>query len=153
VDPVTQPVSIASMEHPSQPKKTTRPRRTKPAAKAVAAPAWLVHLAPDGGPASVPPIALTNPDVTFGTDPVQSTFILDEPVLSPLHARIQQSEAGYVIFDLGSVGGTWVNYEPVTREGHPLNHGDRVHFGYLVFRFELKNPPSIPELTITPTDS
>jgi len=151
-DPVTQPVDIAALEPPSQPKKTTRPRRLKSAVKPTDAPAWLVRLAADGEADPVPPIALTDPETTFGTDPVQAEFILDEPALSPLHARIRQAEAGYSIFDAGSVAGTWVNYEPVGREGHPLNHGDRVHFGNLMVRFELKNPPAVSEPTITPSD-
>jgi hypothetical protein len=152
VDPVTQPVTIVSLEPASQPRKT-RPRRAKAAIKAADAPAYLVRLSPDGEPAPVTPIPLTSPDMTFGTDPVQSTCILDEPVLSPLHARIQQSEAGYAIFDQGSVAGTWVNYELVAREGHSLKHGDKVHFGHLMYRFEMKNPPALNEPTVTPADS
>jgi hypothetical protein len=58
-----------------------------------------------------------------------------------------------VVFDQNSVAGTWVNYETVTREGYPLKHGDRVHFGHLMYRFELKTPPFIPEPVITPADS
>ena len=148
-DPLTQPIS-AITEPPTGKKKMSR--RAKPDMVTDAA-AWLVRLNPDGEPASVISIPVAIPGMTLGTDPVQSTYILDEPSISPLHARIQQTEAGYAIFDQNSVAGTWVNYEPVTREGYPLKHGDRVHFGKLMYRFELKNPPATPEPILTPADS
>ena len=85
-------------------------------------------------------------DMTFGTDPVQSIRVLDDPSISPLHARIKHTEDGiYMIYDHGSVAGTWVNYEPVTREGRRLAHGDRIHFGQLVYRFDLNQPPAESE--------
>jgi hypothetical protein len=152
-DPLTQPVSIAALEPPSQPKKKGSSRRAKEDAKAADAPARLVRLTPDGEADPVPPLPLTEPETTFGTDPVQSAVILDEPVISPRHARIQQTDSGYTIFDQGSVAGTWVNGAPVTREGHPLKHGDRVNFGIIAYRFELKNPPDTAEPTVTPADS
>ncbi len=146
-DPLTQPIS-AVVEPPTARKKqrTTRPDQ-------VTNDAWarLVRLNADGTAGAASPIPLSGPDVTLGTDPVQSAIILDDPMLSPLHARIQQdlTGSGYLIFDQNSLAGTWVNYEPVTREGHPLNHGDRVHFGNLMYRFELKNPPEDSEPAIT----
>jgi hypothetical protein len=149
-DPLTQPVS-AVVEPPTGKKK---PRRTRPDQVPDAA-ACLIRLEPDGRPAPVSPIPIASPDVTIGTDPVQAAVILDEPSISPLHARIQQNltGTGYLIFDQNSIAGTWVNYEPVTQEGYPLKHGDRVHFGHLSYRFELKNPPDISEPIITPANS
>jgi pSer/pThr/pTyr-binding forkhead associated (FHA) protein len=80
--------------------------------------------------------------MTFGTDPVQSLRVLDDPSISPLHARIKRNgEGAFHIYDHGSVAGTWVNYEPVTREGRRLTHGDRIHFGQLMYRFDLNQPP------------
>jgi len=150
-DPLTQPVS-AVVEPPTGGKK--KPRRTRPDQVPDAA-AWLIRLEPDGKPAASSPIPLPSPDITIGTDPVQAAVILDEPSIAPLHARIQQNltGAGYLIFDQNSLAGTWVNYEPVTQEGHPLKHGDRVNFGHLSYRFELKEPPIISDPVITPADS
>jgi hypothetical protein len=150
-DPLTQPISIASVEPPTGKKKT--PRRGKTDKVTTDAAAWLIRLNPDGKPASVTAIPISTSGITIGTDPVQATYILDESSISSLHARIQLTDAGYVIFDQNSVAGTWVNYEPATREGHPLKHGDRVHFGHLLYRFELKDPPAIPEPVITLSDS
>jgi hypothetical protein len=147
IDPLTQPIS-AVVEPPTGRKKqrTARPDQVKNDAAA-----RLVRINTDGTAAASSPIAILGADVTLGTDPVQSAVILDEPALSPLHARIQQdlTGSGFLIFDQNSAAGTWVNYEPVTREGHPLNHGDRVHFGNLMYRFELKNPPDDSEPAIT----
>ncbi|MBV6465646.1 MAG: hypothetical protein PGMFKBFP_00927 [Anaerolineales bacterium] len=140
-DPLTQPVP-AALEPPTGRRKTTK--RAAPDQVTDAA-ARLVRLEPDGTPAAAAPIPIDLPELTLGTDPVQASVILDDPALSPLHARIRQTEAGYAIFDQFSVAGTWVNYEPVTQEGHPLKHGDRVNFGHLTYRFEMKNPPTVTE--------
>lgn len=96
--------------------------------------------------ASVSPILLTEKEITFGTDPVQSIHVLDDPSLAPRHARITRTDDGnYLLADAGSIAGTWVNFEPVGKEGHLLQHGDVVHFGQLAFRFELKDPPVAAE--------
>jgi predicted component of type VI protein secretion system len=72
--------------------------------------------------------------------------VLDDLSISPLHARIKQAEdGGFIIYDHASVAGTWVNYEPVPREGHRLAHGDRIHFGQLFYRFDLNRPPTASE--------
>jgi pSer/pThr/pTyr-binding forkhead associated (FHA) protein len=112
----------------------------------VDAPGYLIRLTNSGEPASAAPIPLFEKDMTFGTDPVQSKRVLDDPSISPLHARIKQTEDGnFIIYDHGSVAGTWVNYEPITREGHRLAHGDRIHFGQLAYRFDLSQPPAESE--------
>jgi hypothetical protein len=150
-DPVTQPV--VAMTEPPAPvtKKTkTQPRRTifppRPARVVINAPAYLTRLTNGGEPASAAPIPLAEKDMTFGTDPVQSKCVLDDPSIAPLHARIKRMEDGsFIIYDHGSIAGTWVNYEPTTREGRRLAHGDRIHFGQMAYRFDLNPAPSIPE--------
>lgn len=151
-DPLTQPV-IAAAEPPASAikKSKTQPRRLiekfQPrVTRIVQAPAYLTRLTNGGEPASVVPIPLAEKDMTFGTDPVQSKRVLDDPSIAPLHARIKQSEDGnFIIYDHGSIAGTWVNYEPITREGQRLAHGDRIHFGQLVYRFDLNPAPAAPE--------
>jgi pSer/pThr/pTyr-binding forkhead associated (FHA) protein len=152
-DPVTQPV-IAVAEPPAsatkkaktQPRKIMQKFQPKPARLTANAPAYLIRLTSGGEPASAAPIPLAEKDMTFGTDPVQSKRVFDDPSIAPLHARIKQTEDGsFIIYDHGSIAGTWVNYEPITREGHRLAHGDRIHFGQLVYRFDLNPAPSVPE--------
>ena len=154
-DPLTQPV-VALTEPPAPAAKNakkskTAPRRalwfrSKPAIRLPDAPAYLTRLTNGGEPASAAPIPLIEKEMTFGTDPVQSLRVLDDPSISPLHARIKRNgEGAFHIYDHGSVAGTWVNYEPVTRDGCRLAHGDRIHFGQLLYRFELRQPPTEPE--------
>jgi hypothetical protein len=150
-DPLTQPV-VALTEPPvsATKKSKTEPRRAgwlpiKPN-RIAEAPAYLIRLMNGGEPASVSPIPIAEMDMTFGTDPVQSMRVLDDLSISPLHARIKRAEDGdFIIYDHGSVAGTWVNYEPVPREGHRLAHGDRIHFGQLFYRFDLNRPPAASE--------
>ncbi len=152
-DPLTQPVAALTEPSRSAAKKTkTEPRRagaswlpSKPA-RVEDAPAYLVRLVNGGAPASVAPIPVLEKDMTFGTDPVQSMRVLDDPSISALHARIKQTEEGvFMIYDHGSVAGTWVNFDPVPREGRRLSHGDRIHFGGLVYRFDVKQAPPASE--------
>lgn len=151
-DPLTQPVH-AETELPATKKSKTEPRKKiitrlqpKASARVAEAPAYLIRLTNSGEPASAVPIPLAEKDMTFGTDPVQSKRVLDDPSISPLHARIKQTEDGsFIIYDHGSIAGTWVNYEPITREGQRLAHGDRVNFGQLGYRFDLSRPPAESE--------
>ncbi len=155
-DPVTQPVAALTESPVLRPSATKRsktaPRRgawlqASPwASRLPEAPAYLHRLTNGGEPASILPIPLLEKDLTFGTDPVQCTRVLDDPSISPLHARIKQtSDGGFVIYDHSSVAGTWVNYEPVTREGRRLAHGDRIHLGQLMYRFNLNQPAAESE--------
>ena len=147
-DPLTQPV-FALTEPPASATKKSKavPRRSfwfrsKPAIRLPDAPAYLTRLTNGGEPATAAPIPVLEKEMTFGTDPVQSLRVLDDPSISPLHARIKRNGDGaFHIYDHGSVAGTWVNYEPVAREGRRLCHGDRIHFGQLLYRFELNQPP------------
>ena len=151
-DPLTQPV-VAVTEPPASAAKKSKTQPRKMVEKLQSrsnritdAPAYLTRLTTGGEPASALPIPLAEKDMTFGTYPVQSKRVLDDPSISPLHAHIKQTEDGhFIIYDHGSIAGTWVNYEPITREGHRLAHGDRIHFGQLSYRFDLSQPPAESE--------
>ena len=162
-DPLTQPVVV-----PTEPpvtaakngkKSKTTPRRAvwfrpRQTSRVPEAPAYLTRLTNGGEPASALPIPVMEKEMTFGTDPVQSMRVLDDPSISPLHARIKRNgEGAFYIYDHGSVAGTWVNYEPVTREGRRLTHGDRIHLGQLMYRFDLNQPPAESEPKVTPKKS
>ncbi len=160
-DPLTQPVT-AILERPNgngngkvKERTPTKPRRAARSQPAPAeAPARLQRLISDPlaapgetlKPAPGTPIPLLEKEMTFGTDPVQSMHVLDDPSLAPRHARIVQADDGqFLVADAGTIAGTWVNFEPVGKEGHALQHGDVVHFGQLIYRFELKDPPPVAE--------
>jgi hypothetical protein len=154
-DPLTQPVvvptELPAVSAKNARKSKTAPRRTvwfrsKPVSRLPDAPAYLTRLTNGGEPASAAPIPVIEKEMTIGTDPVQSLRVLDDPSISPLHARIKRNGDGaFHIYDHGSVAGTWVNYEPVTREGRRLAHGDWIHFGQLMYRFDLQQPPAETE--------
>jgi hypothetical protein len=161
-DPLTQPVVVpteAPVAAKNGKKSKTAPRRTvwfrpKTSLRLPDAPAYLTRLTNGGEPATAAPIPVLEKEMTFGTDPVQSLRVLDDPSISPLHARIKRNGDGaFHIYDHGSVAGTWVNYEPVTREGRRLAHGDRIHFGQMMYRFDLNQPPVEPEPKITSKNS
>jgi pSer/pThr/pTyr-binding forkhead associated (FHA) protein len=81
--------------------------------------------------------------MTFGSDPIQATRVLDDPSVSPLHARLKAENGQFMLSDEKSVAGTWVNYEPLAAP-RPLRHGDVLQIGRLSYRFMLRRPPEIP---------
>jgi predicted component of type VI protein secretion system len=112
--------------------------------------ASLIRIQSDGQVLPVTPIALVEQEIIFGTDPVQCSQILDDSSISLVHARIRQTDdGGFLLVDNGSIAGTWVNYEPIPREGYRLTHGDMVNFGQLIYRFTLRVPPVTSKPTIT----
>jgi len=143
-DPVTQPV------HPRA-EQTPNPFAWARRARPVAAPAYLERVDADGWPATGIPIPIAANEVTFGTDPTQALQVIDDPALSPLHARLRHDEKGnFLLSDQNSVAGTWVNYEQITNEGRKLQHGDIIHFGVRAYRFMLRKPPTLPEPIVEP---
>jgi pSer/pThr/pTyr-binding forkhead associated (FHA) protein len=82
----------------------------------------LVWERPDGARVEFP---LTAPVMTVGRDET-ADIIVDEPLVSRLHARIERRGEDYVVLDLGSTNHTKVNGEPVTERA--LSHGDEVRF-------------------------
>jgi predicted component of type VI protein secretion system len=88
-------------------------------------------------------------EVTFGRDPTLATMVIDLPSLEGLHARLRQGEDGsFILYDQGSVAGTWVNYVPVSSEGARLEHGDMVHIGRAKYRFLYGSPGHIRHVVI-----
>ncbi len=146
-DPLTQPVP--ALTEPPAAERRAKPRfgwMNLGQSRVPSAPAYLIRLKNGGEPASASPIPLLEKETTFGADPVQSMHVLDDPSISPLHARIRRTVDGdFLLMDHGSVAGTWVNYEPVTRAGIRLKHGDRIHFGMMYYRFDLNQAPAESE--------
>jgi pSer/pThr/pTyr-binding forkhead associated (FHA) protein len=53
--------------------------------------------------------------ITLGRDP-QADVFLDNPGISREHARIDKTDDGYVVEDLGSANGTYLNDEQIQRK-------------------------------------
>jgi hypothetical protein len=140
-DPLTQPV----------PGELARRGMRLPWARPLKQPeAYLVRLREDGQPMNAPSVPILVPTMSFGSDPLQVTRILDDPSVSPLHARLSRENGEYILADEGSTAGTWVNYEQLTAPRR-LQHGDVLHIGRLSYRFMLHKPPTRTIPKITPT--
>jgi hypothetical protein len=71
--------------------------------------------------------------VTVGRSP-HSDIVLDESFVSSTHARLSMQGQLYVVEDLGSTNGTFVNEKQVTSA--PLHMDARLRIGETVFRYE-----------------
>jgi hypothetical protein len=155
-DPVFQPVE--NVARPAPTVRLTRwanrlhwPQRTTPRAAPVAYleriydPNSLEALTPS------PPHPIYTTEITLGNDPSQATFVLDEPSVAPLHARLHQNgEQEFYLSDLDSVSGTYINYLPTNGNPIRIEHGDQLHFGRAGFRFRLNPPPQTSPPAVEP---
>ena len=103
--------------------------------------AFLTYIQEDEGHTSVPPVPLPpDGEITLGSDPEQANMLLDDPSVDALHASLKKQDGNFVVQDLGSIAGTWVNYQPAAPEGTQLRHADLIYFGRVGFRFTLRQP-------------
>jgi len=73
--------------------------------------------------------------ITIGRSP-GNDVTLDYPAVSRNHARIFRADGGYVVEDVGSSNGTFVNGERVLpRQPRPLQPGDTIRVGPIKFTF------------------
>jgi len=78
---------------------------------------------------------LQNQIWTIGRDPNQSSLPIRDRRLSRCHAAIRYDSAcGFVLFDLNSTNGTYVNGVRI-RQSHTLKDGDLIRLGSLNFGF------------------
>ena len=72
----------------------------------------------------------------LGRDPLTcSVSQPGDPSVSRQHAVVELSGGGYLVTDLGSANGTFINDAPVITPTR-LRVGDQVKFGGTVFRFQ-----------------
>lgn len=65
-----------------------------------------------------------------------SNLVIEDPAMSLLHARLQVSDDGSFVTDLGSTNGTWLNGRRIVNER--LHDGDLLQMGDSRFRVLLK---------------
>lgn len=70
--------------------------------------------------------------LTIGRKP-ENTISIDNLTVSGYHARIHKAGQGYILTDLQSTNGTFVNDKPIT--SHELKNGDSVTLGRQVLLF------------------
>lgn len=100
-------------ERPAAPPNPTRPVPTQ----------LVVHI-PDGRPRV---IELGGQAVLFGRSP-SSTVRLEDPYVSDDHARIYQADGSWMVADLKSTNGTFLNRVKVTTPT-PIAAGDQLGIG------------------------
>lgn len=80
------------------------------------------------------PFELTGDETVFGRHP-DCTIQLQSNMVSRRHARVFKQEGRYLLEDLQSGNGTYLNGKQITRP-EPLSNGDKFKFGPLLLRFE-----------------
>ncbi|MDX1948857.1 MAG: diguanylate cyclase [Pirellulaceae bacterium] len=93
-------------------------------------PNCLVRIHPAAGLGQI--LELDQPELVLGRDEACDIQLVDDSV-SRRHARIESTEEGSVISDLGSTNGTYINDERVSER--KLAPGDRLRLGNQIFRF------------------
>ena len=78
------------------------------------------------GPNAGTRLALTKPVTTVGRHP-DSDIFLDDITVSRRHAEVQRVASGFVVRDVGSLNGTYLNRERV--EESPLKNEDELQVG------------------------
>lgn len=106
------------------PRPAKQPRPAKVAKKAKVRGTRLVVVE---GPLAGTEIPLEGAQITLGRAP-DSTIVIDDDYASSRHARVYESEGSWVVEDLGSTNGTWIDRTRITtptvlQVGAPLRIG------------------------------
>lgn len=82
------------------------------------------------------------PHNTLGRHPSNTIQVLDK-IVSKEHCTISDRDGQFVLFDLGSLNGTYINGERVNGQ-QALNHGDEIAMGATRASFELTAAAGMP---------
>lgn len=118
---VAAPVPRAAAPRPAKAPKPEKAPRVKAGPRSLA----VVE-----GPLTGTVIPLGTADVTIGRAP-DSTIVLDDDYASNQHARLTLSNGTWVVTDLGSTNGTWIDRTRITTPT-PLAPGHRLKVGRTV---------------------
>jgi hypothetical protein len=72
------------------------------------------------------------PGAIYGRNPNKADVLIDDDKVSGLHARIQIKEEQFILIDLGSANGTWVNGEEISGN-RVIIQDDEIKMGDTVF--------------------
>jgi ABC transport system ATP-binding/permease protein len=88
---------------------------------------------------------LTRPEITIGRDP-NVDITIPSPAVSRRHARLIREGEGYLLEDLGSSNGTFLNGERLL-ERRLLKTGDQIRFGQAI-TLTYEAPADVPETLV-----
>ena len=103
----SRPAKAPRPAKPPKPAKVAKP--PKPAKHAKAGPALVVT----EGPLAQTVIPLGTAQITLGRAP-DSTLVIDDDYASSRHARLYPGDDGWIVEDLGSTNGTWIDRTRIT---------------------------------------
>ena len=78
---------------------------------------------------------------------IENTLVVDDPRVSRTHAQLRAINGRYIIFDLNSTGGTFVNGKRINQS--VLYPGDVISLAGAELIYGQKNPPPRPDLKET----
>ncbi len=91
-------------------------------------------------------IPLSQPLIRIGRR-LENNLVLDDPRVSRTHAELRAINGRYVLFDLNSTGGTYVNGVKITQS--VVYPGDVISLAGVNLVYGQKNPPPRPDLKET----
>jgi pSer/pThr/pTyr-binding forkhead associated (FHA) protein len=101
--------STRAPKAPRPPKAPKAPKPAKGSKHARSGPALIVT----EGPLAQTVIPLGTAQITLGRAP-DSTLVIDDDYASSRHARLYPGEDGWIVEDLGSTNGTWIDRTRIT---------------------------------------
>jgi pSer/pThr/pTyr-binding forkhead associated (FHA) protein len=78
---------------------------------------------------------------------LENDLVIDDPRVSRNHAQLRAIQGHYVLFDLSSTGGTFVNGSRVSES--VIYPNDSISLGGVILTFYQDNPPPRPDLLDT----
>ncbi|HEX9386163.1 MAG TPA: FHA domain-containing protein [Anaerolineales bacterium] len=78
---------------------------------------------------------------------LENDLVIDDPRVSRNHAQLRAIQGHYVLFDLSSTGGTFVNGSRVSET--IIYPNDSISLGGVILTFNQDNPPPRPDLVDT----
>jgi pSer/pThr/pTyr-binding forkhead associated (FHA) protein len=78
---------------------------------------------------------------------LENQLVIDDPRVSRTHAQLRAIKGRYVVFDLNSTGGTFVNGQRTSQSA--LYPGDVISLAGVTLVFGQDNPPPRPDLKDT----
>jgi ABC-type multidrug transport system ATPase subunit/pSer/pThr/pTyr-binding forkhead associated (FHA) protein len=94
-------------------------------------------------------VPLGEEPITVGRDPA-CTLVLTSGLVSPVHARIERRDVAFLVTDLGSRTGTYLNGERFVGAARRLRSGDSVAIGDEILHFTTTEPTGLPPVEILP---